>query len=327
MKKLDLKYDDIISIECLLSAWREFSNGKRGQNDVVDFEMHLMQNLFCLQADLANRHYAHGFYQELFVSDPKPRNIHKASVRDRVSHHLLYQALIAYFDRHFIFDSYSCRKDKGVLRAINQFRCFAKKASKNNTQTCHILKCDIRKFFASMNHTILMDIFTRHIEDADILKWLENIIKSFETNGKKGVGVPLGNLTSQLFANVYLNELDQFIKRHLKVKRYIRYADDFVIFSEEKAVLEEYLPKISDFLVRHLKLSLHEEKIFFDTWASGADFLGWVHFPYHRILRTTTKKKMFRNVKKDTSMATLASYDGLLSYGDAYTLKKLLHLF
>lgn len=322
MKKLDLKYDDIISMECLLSAWREFVVGKRGQNDVADFEMHLMRNLFALHDDLKSCRYRHGQYQAFFVSDPKPRSIHKASVRDRIVHRLLYRALREYFDKRFIFDSYSCREDKGVLRAIDQFRVFARKVSKNNTRTCLILKCDIRKFFASIDHAVLLRILGRHIGDPDLLVLLEKVIWSFETDGRENAGLPLGNLTSQLFSNIYLNELDQHMKGYLKTSLYIRYADDFVIFSDDRHLLENLIPAISVFLTKELKLSLHSGKIFLKTWAAGMDFLGWTHFPHCRTLRTATKKKMFRNLCKNSDEKVVAAYCGLLSHGNTYTLKK-----
>ncbi len=327
MKKLNLNYDDIISMEHLLSAWREFAKGKRKQNDVADFEMHLMRNLFALQSDLKNRSYKHGPYKKFSVFDPKPRNIHKAPVRDRIVHHLICQVLIGYFDKNFIFDSYSCRKKKGTLKAINRFRTFLLKASKNNTQSCYILKCDIRKFFASVNHSLLLGILKRHIEDDDIVTFLAKIIGSFETSGKTAIGLPLGNLTSQLFSNIFLNEFDRYMKEHLKLRYYVRYADDFVILSDNKCFLERLTPLISAFLSQELKLSLHDNKLFLKTWASGTDFLGWNHFPYCRTLRTATKKKMIRNLHKNNNEQTFASYYGLLSYGNTYNLKKKLSLF
>ncbi len=322
MKKLDLKYDDIISVERLLSAWREFVAGKRRQNDVADFEMRLMRNLFALHDDLKSRRYSHGPYEAFSVSDPKPRSIHKASVRDRIVHRLLYRAFNGYFDRRFIFDSYSCREDKGVLRAIDRFRAFARKVSKNNTRQRFILKCDIRKFFASIDHAVLLRILGRHIRDRDVFTLLEKIIRSFETDGRKHIGLPLGNLTSQIFSNIYLNELDHHMKRRLKVRYYIRYADDFVILSDDRQFLGNLVPEISAFLTKELKLSLHSGKIFLKMWAAGMDFLGWMHFPHCRTLRTATKKKMFRNLRKNRGEKIIAAYHGLLSHGNTYTLKK-----
>jgi len=178
---------------------------------------------------LAGKTYKHGGYQAFRISDPKPRDIHKASVRDRLVHHVIYRILYPYFDRKFIFDSYFCRIEKGTHKAIYRLRKFGRIVSKNNTQTCWILKCDIRKFFANINHEIFKNILEKYIGDENALWLLAQIIGSFQTENKIGIGLPLGNLTSQLLVNIYMNKLDHFIKRELKIKFYIRYADDFVI--------------------------------------------------------------------------------------------------
>ncbi len=135
-------------------------------------------------------------------------------------------------------------------------------------------------------------------------------------------GLPLGNLTSQLLVNIYMNEFDQFVKRNLKAKYYIRYADDFLILHNNKKYLEDLLPKISEFLDIKLKLKLHPKKVSISTLASGVDYLGWVHFHHHRVLRTATKKRIMKKLNKRFSPETKASYLGLLSHGDTYNLKR-----
>jgi len=266
-------YHYIISLDNLLEAWREFLKGKRSRKDVQEFELNLMANILSLHKELADKTYRHSDYHAFNISDPKPRNIHKASVRDRLLHHALYRQLYPFFDRTFIYDSYSCRIDKGTHKAINQFRAFAYKVSQNHTKTVWVLKCDIKKFFASVDHSVLKKIITNYIPDQDI-RWLfSQVIDSFETSPDKGL--PLGNLTSQLLVNVYMNEFDQYMKHKLKVRYYIRYADDFVILSEDKNYLEKLLAKIDLFLREKLKLNLHPNKISISTLASGVDFLGW----------------------------------------------------
>ncbi|MDO8686913.1 MAG: reverse transcriptase domain-containing protein [Candidatus Berkelbacteria bacterium] len=324
-----INFEKIISVENILLAWKEFLRGKRNKKDVQEFQLHLMDNILSLHDDLKNRTYVHGGYHAFNISDPKPRNIHKASVRDRLLHHAVYRILYPYFDKKFISDSYSCRINKGTHKAINRFRDFSRKVSKNNTKTYWVLKCDIRKFFASIDHNILKKILEKHIKDKNILWLLSRVIDSFETQKHIyamadicKVGLPLGNLTSQLLVNVYMNEFDQFMKRELKVKYYIRYADDFVILSENKNYLEELLPNIYDFLEKELKLELHPDKVFIKTLASGVDFLGWVHFPKHRVLRTSTKKKMFRNLENNFKEESQQSYLGLLSHGNAHKLEE-----
>lgn len=165
-----------------------------------------------------------------------------------------------------------------------------------------------------------MDILIRHIVDKDILWLLGQVVNSFNTDGKIAVGLPLGNVTSQLLINVYMNEFDQFLKRKLKVKSYIRYADDFLILHPDKSYLINLIPKISAYLELKLKLSLHKDKVFIKSFSSGVDFLGWVHFPYHRILRTSTRRRILKRLKDFTTMETLISYLGLLKHGDTYKL-------
>lgn len=315
-------YHDIISIENLLVAWREFQRDKRKRKDVEQFSIHLTDNILKLHQELSNCTYRHGLYGAFRINDPKPRDIHKASVRDRLVHHAIYRIIYPYFDTKFIFDSYSCRKSKGTHRAINRFRDFARIVSKNNTRTVWILKCDIRKFFANINHQILGNILKKHIRSGRTILLLSRIVKSFHTQGNPNIGLPLGNLTSQLLVNIYMNEFDHFMKRNVKAKHYIRYADDFVILHEDKNYLESMLPKIAEFLETQLKLSLHPDKVFIKTLASGVDFLGWIHFPHHRIPRTSTKNRMFRNLKNNQKDGSLSSYRGLLSHGDTYGLQQ-----
>jgi retron-type reverse transcriptase len=307
-------------VENLLESWREFLRGKRKRKDVAEFSLNFLDNILVLHRELASKAYRHGDYQAFKINDPKPRDIHKASVRDRLVHHAIYRILYSYFDRKFIFDSYSCRIGKGTRRAIRRFRRFGMRVSKNNTKTCWILKCDIRKFFANINHQILKNILAKHIADEDVSWLLAQVIESFGAKGKIGVGLPLGNLTSQLFVNIYMNEFDQFMKRILKVKYYIRYADDFVILHKNRFYLENLIPRIGKFLDGRLALSLHPEKFFVRTFSSGVDFLGWVNFPHHRVLRTSTKKRMMKRIKNNSASESIASYLGLLSHGNAHKL-------
>ncbi len=314
-------YDSIISIENLLSTWEHFLPGKKHKKDVMVFESQLAEHLTELQRLLETKTYIHKEYTAFNISDPKPRNIHKATVHDRLVHHLIYRALYWYFDNRFIYDSYSCRVNKGTHRALDRFQYFARKVSKNNTRTCFILKCDIKKFFASIDHEVLRTILERHIEDPDMCWLLKQVISSFYVT-EPGVGLPLGNLTSQLLVNIYMHEFDMYIKQELRVKYYIRYADDFVIFSEDKTYLENMLASIEDFLEERLKLTLHPNKVSIMTFASGVDFLGWIHFPYHLQLRNTTKRRVVRNMKGYPKPETVSSYMGLLAHGNTYKIQK-----
>lgn len=309
-------YHYIISVDNLLEAWKEFLRGKRSRKDVQEFELNLMANIFSLHRDLANKTYQHSSYHAFNISDPKPRNIHKASVRDRLLHHAIYRVLYPFFDRTFIADSYSCRLNKGTHKALNRFRAYYYQASCNHTRTVWVLKCDIKKFFASIDQNILIEIIKEYIPDQDIQWLISQIVSSFYST-KKGKGLPLGNLTSQLLVNVYMNKFDQFVKHQFKAKYYIRYADDFVFLSRDKIWLKNTLPEINNFLCNKLQLNLHPDKVFIKTVASGVDFLGWVHFPDHRVLRTVAKRRMFRTIKfKEGSNDTIQSYLGMLSHGN-----------
>src|ERR1035437_6094088 len=175
------KYDNIISIENLLLSWQEFLHDKKKRNDVIIFQSKLMDNIYSLHNDLKNKTYKHNNYEAFKINDPKPRDIHKASVKDRLCHHAIYRVLYPYFDKKFIYDSYSCRIEKGTHKAIYRFEDFIRKESKNNTKTCWVLKCDIRKFFASIDHGVLKSILAKHIEDVGTLDLLSKIIDSFHT--------------------------------------------------------------------------------------------------------------------------------------------------
>ena len=336
MGKIQLthSFEDIINVENLLAAWKEFSQDKRRKRDVQLFELNLMDNIFAFRQDLFHHTYKHGRYQAFKINDPKPRDIHKASVRDRILHHAIYRVLYPFFDKTFIADSYSCRMNKGTHKAINRFREFAHKVSRNNARTCWILKCDIRKFFANIDHDILSKILGEYVPDKNIIWLLSQVIGSFNTLGKIEVGLPLGNLTSQLFVNVYMNRFDQFAKHKLKAKHYIRYADDFVFFAKNKDYLKHLIPEIAQFLDNELKLSLHPDKVSIQTLVSGVDFLGMVNFSDHKILRTKTKRRMLNKLKgrkflleeelisEESFKQSLHSYLGMLKHCEGWKIRK-----
>lgn len=352
--KFSHSFEEIISMENLLEAWKEFVKGKRNKKDVADFSLNLMDNIFLLHNDLVYHTYKHGGYQAFKICDPKPRDIHKASVRDRLLHHALYRKLYPFFDRTFIVDAYSCRIGKGTHRAINKFREYSYKVSKNNTRTCWVLKCDIKKFFANIDHGILISILREYIVDENIMRILKNVIGSFlspnsrilpvvilndsegsqlepvlsmskdsssaswRTQNDSNIGLPLGNLTSQLFVNIYMNKFDQFVKHQLKIKYYIRYADDMAILATNHTNLIALMPQIKSFLYNELKLELHPNKISIKTLASGVDFLGWVNFPNYRVLRKSTEKRIFRRIAENPKDESYQSYLGLLKHGNSW---------
>ena len=248
-----------------------------------------------MRQDLKNKIYKHFNYTAFNVCDPKLRRIHKACARDRVLHHAIFRILYPIFDRNFIFDSYSCRVNKGTHGAVKRLEIFARKISKNNSVNIFALKCDIKKFFDSIDQNILMKLIQNKIADENALWLIGEVIKSFEKTKDKGL--PLGNVTSQLFANIYLNELDQFIKHKLRAKYYLRYCDDFIILADNKEYLGQLAGKIENFLLGKLKLELHPDKIIIRKFRQGIDFLGYVVLPAHRVLRTKTKKRILRKIR------------------------------
>ncbi len=316
----EINYWNLISIESLFQAWSEFKVGKRYRKDVQIFEKNLEDNLFNLFEELKAKIYNHASYAAFNIYDPKFRHIHKATVRDRIVHHAIVSVIEPLFDKGFIYDSYSCRVNKGTHRAVKRLAVFIRKVSNNYSGECFCLKLDIKKFFASVDHDILLNLIKRKIYDKDLIWLLENILKSFSEEK----GIPIGNLTSQIFANIYLNELDQFIKHELKVKYYVRYADDFAILSEDKRYLEKIIPKIEKFLKNQLELSLHPNKIKIRKYIRGIDFLGYIVLPHYILPRTKTKKRVFKKLKEKISEPnfnqSLQSYLGYLRHSNSYKL-------
>ncbi len=299
-------------MENLLAAWEEFVLGKRKKSDVQYFSLNLYDNILAIHIELANKIYKHGSYHNFNISDPKPRSISKASVKDRLIHHAVYRKLYPFFDRQFIFDSYSCRNGKGSHRALRRLHNMFLEASDGGRRTCFVLKLDIKKFFASIDHGILLEVLRSYIPDQDIIWLLSEIIGSFEP------GLPLGNLTSQLFVNIYMARFDKFVKNDLKVMHFIRYADDFIVLYQRRNELLNLLTVMRQFLENELKLELHPNKIILKTFASGIDFLGWVNFPNHRILRTVAKRRMLGKI----NVRNQHSYFGLLKHGNTLKLKQ-----
>lgn len=317
-------FDEVTSLPGLFSAWNEFRKGKESKLDVQKFFLDLEMNVISLYRKIKSGIYKHSNYVSFFICDPKLRNIHKAEVTDRVLHHSIVRHIEPLFEKSFIFDSYSSRDYKGTHRAIKRLKKFCLTLTKNKTRTAWALKCDIKKFFDSIDHEVLLSLVRKKVKDEKLLNIIEGIIRSY--NKESGKGIPLGNLTSQLFSNVYLNQLDHFVKRELRIKYYVRYADDFIILNTKKEQLERLVPIINNFLETRLKLHLHPNKIFIRKIHQGIDFLGAIVFPTHIILRTTTKKRMFRKIKarkkelkmglidKKSFSQCLQSYFGMLTH-------------
>jgi RNA-directed DNA polymerase len=292
-------FETMVSLENLFFRWEEFRRGKRKRKDIQAFERHLEDRLFALHEELSYLTYSHGTYHPFKVFDPKERSISRASVKDRFVHHLLYCTLCPIFDKHFIYHSLSCRTNKGTHLGVSTLVKWLKQVSLNGKKPCFTLKVDIRRFFDTINHSILKQLIRKKIFDAKILLLCDQVIDSFyiQKTPCGRVGLPLGNVTSQLFANLYLHELDLFIKHTLKRKHYLRYCDDFIFLSSTKSELINLIEPIAYFLHDHLSLTLHPHKIILRKLHQGVDFLGTILFEHHKLIRTKTKRRILRKLK------------------------------
>ena len=316
----DYLFTKLCSIENLFLAWRKFvRGGKRGKVDVMAFERNLETNLFNLQAQLRKGVYQHGPYETFLVRDPKERVISKADVRDRIVHQALDNVLKFSFELVFVFDNYACRLGKGVHKASYRLRRMFQSASRSNTRSVYALKCDVRKFFDSVDHATILQLVERRVQSPGLMGLIRHILSSFEKLPSRGI--PLGNVTSQLFANVYLHELDRFVKHELRQKYYIRYCDDFIILDHDRGRLIKLIPRLQKFLSEKLKLNLHPRKVSVRSWRQGIDFVGYVHKPWATVIRTKTKDRMLQKV----NAKNLTSYLGVCKHADTFELRQTLY--
>ncbi len=311
-------FDQLCSTEQLFATWDKFARGKHGKADVQSFKRQLEKNIFELQAELLADEYQHGKYEPFIVHDPKRRQIHKADVRDRVVHQAVFDVTEPFFEKQFIFDSFSCRKGKGTHAGVRRLRQHLSRASRNNSRPVFALKCDVKQFFANVEHAKLLNLLSISVTDEKVLELLEGIINSFYIS--PGQGIPLGNVTSQLFANVYMHQLDWFVKHNLHEEHYIRYCDDFVIISSSRQHLLDLITPIEEFLAAELNLKLHPSKVVIRSWIQGIDFLGYIIKPHCTLLRTKTKHRIL--MRADSK--SISSYLGVLSHADSYELRQIL---
>lgn len=298
-------YKEVCSFENIELAFNGARKGKTLKSYVIKFEEELDDNLKLLQHELVTGTYKPKPLVTFILRDPKTRKISKSDFRDRIVHHAICNVIEPLFDKTFIYDNYANRIGKGTFKAIERFDYFKKKVSTNDTRTCYVLKADVKHYFETVDHKILMLILQRKIKDEKLLN-LINIILSNYTTKEQSKGIPLGNLTSQFFANIYLNELDQFAKHKLRAKYYIRYVDDFVILHENPNILEDYKKKIDDYLRIKLELGLHPDKSKIVKLKSGIGFLGFRIFFHQRLVR---KKNLLKFEKKFNEMRKLYKDD------------------
>jgi RNA-directed DNA polymerase len=290
MKTHNNIFENAFTFENLLAAYLRARRGKQGRREIAAFGWRLEAKLLQLRQELLSGSYVHGTYRHFIVSDSKRREISAAPFRDRVVHQAIVAALEPFFERGFIYDTYACRVGKGTQAALARFEQFSRVSR-------YVLSMDISKYFASIDHAVLFSLLKRKVSDTRMLELCRRIIASTESS--PGRGIPIGNLTSQLFANIYLNEFDQYAKHTLRLSHYIRYMDDMAILSDDKIQLHEVKEAAAVFMHERLGLALHPHKVQVMPLATGVDFLGYRIYPHHRLLRKSTVMRFVARLKRE----------------------------
>jgi len=304
MKTYNHLYQKLCSLENLDEAYRKARKRKMSRGYVKAFEEHRNEELAKLQRELSTGAYLPQPLKKFIVRDPKTRTIHASHFRDRVVYHALVNILEPIFEPLFMYDSYASRKGKGTHKAVQRIECFMRKVAKNgrlvknphtnNSVTGYVFKADIRHYFDTVNHGVLLNILQRKIKDERVIWLVEKILRNFNTKSE-GKGMPLGNLTSQFFANVYLNELDQHVKHQLKMKYYLRYVDDVMVFHQDRKVLNSCKESIEKY-ARGLNLELHPDKSKIISLRKGVAALGYRNFYHYKLLRKSNARRFERTM-------------------------------
>ena len=304
MKTYNNLYDKICLFDNIYDAYLKARKNKRYHRETLKFTYNLEENLISIQQDLINKTYKTGEYKHFIVREPKERLISALPFRDRVVQHAICNIIEPIFEKSFIYDSHTCRRGFGVLSGVLRTTKFLRAVSQDSKKV-YCLKCDISKYFPSINHDVLKMLIRKKIRCKDILSLIDEII---DKSGNQ-CGMPIGNLTSQLFANVYLNYLDHYVKNVLRIKHYIRYMDDFVILSNNKTYLKEILAKITIILQKDLRLMLNSKTQIFLVRQRSIDFLGYRIWATHRLLRKCNIKRAKRRFKKFQKLYKLQIID------------------
>ena len=342
------------TIEDLFEAYYSCRKHKRNTINALKFEINLEQNMMNLYHDLKNNNYEISKSICFISFHPKIREIWAADFRDRIVHHLVYNFLQERFERSFIFDTYSCIRKKGTLKACRRVEKFTRSITNNYQEKAYFLKADVKSFFMGIDKNILYKFLLKKVDELWIQKLLKQIIfnepiKNCLVQSKKeelkkvpkhkslwyapkNKGLPIGNLTSQFFANIYLNELDQFVKHKLKCKYYLRYADDIIIFNKSPKLLNQAYNQIEIFLEKELVLKLHPGKKEINTLDKGINFVGYIIKPHRVYIRNSTVKYLKQKIHKsnidelrnnlEKYQAALNSYFGMFRHIKGYNLRR-----
>ncbi|MDI3234160.1 reverse transcriptase/maturase family protein [Exiguobacterium antarcticum] len=342
MKRIGNLYEQIIDYEQLYIAYRQSIKNKRFKPEILRFSQNLEENLIQIQNELIHGTYQVSPYRQFYVHEPKKRLIMSLPFRDRVVQWSIYQTLMPLYERTFIHDSYACRKGKGAHRAVRRLQSWIRTYGEGGG---YCLKIDVAKYFYRVDHQVLLAIIERKIKDKRLINLVYTIVSCeqeefgielgdhhYEKPRVYGIGMPIGNLLSQLCANIYLNELDQFVKHTLRLKHYMRYMDDMVVLHHSKKELREALFEIECFLQDELRLSLNN-KTSIRPIQHGVDWVGYQVHRTHIRMRKSTSLRMKRRVRhlvkkyqrgevdNETIHHTVQSYNGLMKHGNCHALR------
>jgi len=317
-------FPEVASFSGLHQGFREARKGKRHHDEVLQFSDNLESNLLSLSRELESGCYEPKGFKEFEIFDPKHRLIEAPYFRDRVVHRSLHQTLEPVFDRSFIYDSFACREGKGTHEGVDRTHYFLRKPGNS-----YFLKCDIRNYFGSVDHEILLDRISCRVNDSKLMGLIDSLLSAYSSDIGEGRGLPIGTLYSQLFANIYLNGFDHFVKQSLQADYYVRYMDDFVLFSGSRDRLHSLEDSMRGYLRDNLELKLPEEKTCIEPVSKGLTFLGYRIFPSHRKIRSRNKKKLRRKIKKfqkqsstdfEDFLTTIESWKGHAQHADTRNL-------
>ena len=339
----------VFSFKKIQQAYLNCRRKKRNTINALRFEFNVADNLLNLERELNDKTYYPSRSILFAVCKPKHREIFAADFRDRVVHHFLVEYLERIFEPIFIHDSYACRKDRGTHAAVKRLQKFTRRITANGRTRAYYLQLDIKDFFPSISKEILFELISRKVSDPNILWLTKQVIfwdctRSYVVRGEKSLldripghkslfgknnerGLPIGNFTSQFFANVYLNELDQFVKHTLKARCYLRYVDDFVILSKDASELSAWHARIEELLSNRLKLRLHPKRRKLAPISNGIDFLGYITRPGYVLVRRRVVNNLKAKLKElhacpEKLKNSIASYLGHFKWANSYRLTK-----
>lgn len=328
MKTYRNLYDKLCSYDNLLLAFNKAKKRKSKKPYVQTFEKNLKSELYKLQWELLTGIYRPAPLTTFIVRDPKTRKISASHFRDRIVHHAICNIIEPIYESRFIYDTFANRKEKGTLGTLQRFDQFMRKVSHG-----FALKADIKKYFENVDQKTLLKIIKIRIKDETVVDLISIVLQNHKTS-RTGKGMPLGNLTSQFFANIYLAELDNFVKHELRAKYYIRYVDDFVILSQDRSQLQDWQEKINTFLKNELQLMLHQEKTKIIRIQDGVPLVGFKVYHRYKIIKKSNRLRFFRrldmykhglqtrSITPEHVQLGISGWEGYAKMGNTYKLRE-----